>query len=142
MVGRFGNNFICIVNAILAAKKYKAKLIIPKHPIFETYNIDFSDGIHDDILFQDNFYYNNKYSVKISKNELIECVNEYIIKKIPINLFNDFPDDVLVIHIRSGDIFLNNYFQLAYIQPPFAYYDKIISETNYKKIFNSFRELW
>lgn len=131
--GRFGNNFICIVNAIMAAKKHKARLIIPTHPVFETYNIDFSNGIHDDILFQNNFYYDNKYSVKISKNELNECVKEYVIKMIPKNLFNHFPDDVLVIHIRSGDIFLNHIFQLAYIQPPFSYYDKIISETNYKK---------
>jgi hypothetical protein len=132
--GRFGNNFISIVNAIMSAKNHKAKLIIPKHPVFNTYNIDFSNGNTDTILFENNFYYNNKYSVKISKKELIECVNEYVIKMIPQNMLNnDFPDDVLVLHIRSGDIFLGNYFQLAYIQPPFSYYDKIIRETHYKK---------
>ena len=131
--GRFGNNFISLVNAIISAKKHKAKLIIPKHPIFETYNIDFSDGINDDILFKDNFYYNNIYTVNISYDELIQCVKEYIIKMIPKNLYNDFPNDVLVIHIRSGYDFLVNNFIEAYIQPPFSYYDKLISETNYKK---------
>jgi hypothetical protein len=132
--GRFGNNFISLVRSILSAKKYNAKLIIPKHKIFETYNIDFSNISSDNSkLFKHNFFEDNEYIVKISNEELIECINEYILKMIPKNLYNEFPDDILVIHIRSGDIFINDYFNDNKIQPPFSYYDKLITELNYRK---------
>ena len=132
--GRFGNNIIALINAIMSSKKYKAKLIIPKHSVLNTYDIDFSDGIDDGKLFKHNFFQKNEYSVIITREDIIECVKEYLIKMVPKKILNnDFPDDVLVIHIRSGDAFLKHNFSEYYIQPPFSYYDKLISETNYKK---------
>jgi hypothetical protein len=43
-------------------KKYEAKLIIPKHSILNTYDIDFSNRIDDGKLFKHNFCQQNEYS--------------------------------------------------------------------------------
>jgi hypothetical protein len=46
---------------------------------------------------------NYEYSVRITREDIVECVKEYIIKMVPEKILNnDFPYDVLVIHIRSG----------------------------------------
>lgn len=68
-------------------------------------------------------------------NTIIDkCIKPYINYELSDNFNIDFKND-LVIHIRSGDIFDKHFSLTDYIQPPLSYYEKIICENNYRKIF-------
>ena len=74
------------------------------------------------------FYF--KFKNKSSKNRI------YIIKKEVLNNIPKYissPDD-LYIKIRSGDIFINC-INKNYAQPPLCFYQKIINENNFRKIY-------
>ena len=79
----------------------------------------------------DYFYYNN-YSLRL-ENKFDIFKNE-ILKNLPKIKTNK---NDLYIHIRGGDIFLNNDPQYApdYAQPPLCFYQKIIKENKFRKIY-------
>ena len=106
----------------------KRKIKIPK------YNLTISV---EDIKFKNNYelFYNKQYflfSMFIFKPEIrLNLIRKEIIKKlIKINISKYD----LYIHIRSGDIFkkVKNRF---YSQPPLCFYEKILNNYKYKKIF-------
>lgn len=136
--GRFGNNIISIIKGILVAKKEKGLLQIPKHYILKTFDIDFRENkdCNEEKIFIHNFFQDNEYTLElnISIEDIQYCIDEFIINMINKDMIiNDFPEDVLILHIRSGDIFFNEFFQKEKIQPPISFYEKIIDNTNYKK---------
>jgi len=78
-----------------------------------------------------NFYFNN-YNLKI-ENKYDIFKNE-ILKNLP--KIKTYKND-LYIHIRGGDIFLNNGPGYApdYAQPPLCFYQKIITKYKFRKIY-------
>jgi len=63
----------------------------------------------------------------------IEEKNKILQKAFLINNINKLPENDLVIHIRSGDIFSSNPHP-SYVPPPLSYYTKEIDKCKYKKI--------
>jgi hypothetical protein len=132
--GRFGNNIIAICNGIHTAQKYKGKLTFMPHPILREKTFDFTEGTITE-LYQENFYEFNEYFKEIlSVEELYQLIHTYLIDIIPkVNI--NLNDNDLVIHIRSGDIFLPQYYDFNYTQPPLFYYTNIIDNNQYNNIF-------
>jgi hypothetical protein len=134
--GRFGNNFFQILNAIATARLYGFKnIFLPNfcEPfVSKSKNIKGIQFIFDsrrkyrykkleDIFFSSLKYKNNSIYYKfIAKNFLSKLLN-----------INNVASRDLVIHIRSGDIFINRPHPL-YIQPPLSFYksclDRIFKE--------------
>lgn len=83
------------------------------------------------------FFYQNK--ITVFNNEAFE-INQDDVKKILINLFiidsnnlEKLGENDVVIHIRSGDIFISPH--PRYIPPPLSYYTKIIEDNKFKNIY-------
>lgn len=110
---------------------------IIKRPIFyKEKNITiwpnlYKDKINVDILINlDNIFYFN-YKNKRIYNRL-KIIREEVIANIP--KFENTPDD-LVIHIRSGDVFIDQEINRNYGQPPLCFYQKVIDDNNFKNIY-------
>jgi hypothetical protein len=134
--GRFGNNIIAICNGIYTARKYKGKLTFMPHPIIRQQTFDFSengDSINE--LYQENFYeFNEHFKEILPIDELHKLIHIYLINLIPKMTINLTETD-LVIHIRSGDIFLPQFYDFDYTQPPLTYYTNIIENNKYDNIY-------
>lgn len=141
-LGRFSNALIQICNAFCIAKKLQVnKISLPNNPRaktmfpdgspvrFEESNIElfFSEPNPDITVLEGIFLYSGQHRL-FSEG----CPDHYeVIQDFKHGLGfdysakNAFPEDEVVIHIRSGDIFQEQPHP-GYGQPPLAYYRKII----------------
>lgn len=136
--GRLGNNIIQLSNIINIAIAFKHNIKINvQHRFFDVSLIEkyFNKYNNSEIITDDyNFYYNTKlpFSNAIFKQN-IEEKNKILQKAFLINNINKLPENDIVIHIRSGDIFDSNPHS-NYVPPPLSYYTKEIDKYKYKKI--------
>lgn len=137
--GRLGNNIIQLSNAIHIAIAFKHNIkIIFRHRLFDVSVIEkyFNKYNNSEIITdQFNFYNNSKlpFSHEIFEQN-IEEKNIILQKAFLINNINKLPENDLVIHIRSGDIFSSKPHP-DYIPPPLSYYIKEIDKCKYEKIY-------
>tara|TARA_Y100000590_G_scaffold463197_1_gene629335 strand:- start:343 stop:1074 length:732 start_codon:yes stop_codon:yes gene_type:complete len=136
--GRLGNNIIQLSNIIHIAIAFKHNIKINRqHRFFDVSLIEkyFNKYSNSEIITDNNnFYYNIKlsFSNAIFKQN-IEEKNKILQNAFLINNINKLPENDLVIHIRSGDIF-NTHSHPKYVPPPLSYYTKEIDKYFYKKI--------
>lgn len=130
--GRLGNNIIQLSNIIDIAIAHKHNIIFNvKHKFFNLSIIkDYFNKYNNSKIITDkyNFFYKKKL---LFKN--IEERNKILQKAFLIKYINKLPENDLVIHIRSGDIFSSNPHP-KYVPPPLSYYTKQIDKYKYKKI--------
>jgi hypothetical protein len=143
--GRLGNIIFQILNVLFIAIHYNYDIELFNNEWFITNYIKINtndiDNNEDNIYITNspyNFFYRNLIK-DIDQNIFdinIPYVKERIrnIFKINYNDLKPLHEDNLVIHIRSGDIFINNIHPL-YINPPFSYYKNIIEKKSYNKIY-------
>jgi len=137
-VGNLGNCIFSLINIIFLCKKEGARFSTDlskfwkKIPFIEVEKIpffirEFADS--KDVIKSDFFRYEG---VEMSKEERFDIVQQYIK---PYTRFNvkKIPESTCVINIRSGDIFNPGGSHKNYVQPPFAFYKKIIDEEQYDK---------
>ena len=134
--GRFGNNLQQLIHAYLLSDKFDCEFFYPKHPYFKakdwaTYasHVKKWCGIPyfhvDDTLFFRTEFEEKYFNVNIHDERRI-C-RDKIAKEI-ISIPNyDIPEDVIVIHVRGGDVFMENPHS-GYLQPPLAYYIAILEK--------------
>ena len=138
--GRFGNNIQQISNAIFYCKENEFDFISPDNSLINSFNIKFGDiycpsklyffhipsqignGIPDYIVGDID---------KLRSDRRVICRDIiYNFLKIDFNKIVDLGEDVIVLHIRSGDIFSRkNYYCPVvsnYLQNPLSYYINII----------------
>lgn len=142
---KVGNALIMVNNLINICEKIRCKNIISpgggldsliKNPIFinesniTIYPNSYKNKIKIDIKlsFYNNFLFRYRKKPHLMKYRILR---EEIIKNLP--NYDIAPED-LYIHIRSGDIFVN-LISPNYAQPPLCFYQKIINENNFKKIY-------
>ena len=65
---------------------------------------------------------------------------QLVADKISVGSATAFRDDDLVVHVRSGDVFVGNGAHPGYGQPPLAYYRRIISSREWNKIHLVFED--
>lgn len=143
-VGGLGNSINVLTNALHIVLYYKEqiKFTLP-HKFF---NLKYIENMFKDFTNNRNFKFNNDifYKAKLinkhklpseifnqNKNEVYDILRKsFIIDQkdiIPL------PEDILVIHIRSGDIFSKKPHK-KYVPPPLWYYTNIINKHNFKQI--------
>tara|TARA_Y100000768_G_scaffold269926_1_gene206389 strand:- start:1107 stop:1841 length:735 start_codon:yes stop_codon:yes gene_type:complete len=137
--GRLGNNIIQLSNIIdiTIAYKHNIKFNVKKLNFFDLSVIEkyFSKYNNNEIITDKyNFYYSSRllFSNDIFKQN-IEERNKILQKAFLINNINKLPENDIVIHIRSGDIFSSNPHP-NYVPPPLSYYTKEIDKYKYEKI--------
>lgn len=142
--GHIGNALIMLNNLIAICINIKCKNIISpgglqiiiKKPIFcKDYNITifpnkFKNIPKIDILLSKRITFNFNYKSKRHENRL-KLIRDEVINNIP--KYHAEPND-LYINIRSGDIFINKINNM-YSQPPLCFYQKIINENKFNKIY-------
>ena len=142
---RFGNQltlieraiFYCEIlgckNIILDKRKnwfIKNKIIIKKSKMCIKVNEEKLILNYNGIVIDktSNFFY---YKSEVTPPKRINILKNEIFSNLPKVLINK---DDLFIYIRSGDIFSNNPHPY-YIQPPSCYYEKILNNLNFRKIY-------
>jgi len=136
-VGNLGNCIFSLTNLIYLCKKNNTKFSTDlskfwkKIPFIEVEKMPFfiRDFDDEDAIKSDFFRFPG---AEMSKEQRIEIVEQYI-KPYTNFLVNDIPETTCVINIRSGDIFNPGGVHKGYVQPPFAFYKKIIDEEKYDK---------
>ena len=137
LYGRLGNNIIQFSNIIDIAIAYKHNIKINVSlnffdlSIIEEYFKDYDN--REIITDKFNFYYNERlpFPNDIFKQNIQER-NNLLKKAFLINNITKLPENDLVIHIRSGDIFVNPH--PAYVPPPLSYYIREINSRKYERI--------
>jgi len=141
----FGNQLLIFNKLIYYCEIIKCKniildknnaLYIKKKIFYKKYNLTIKvreKKSHDYKLSNlDYYFYYTTYNLKL-ENRFNVFKNEILnnLPKINIDI------NELYIHIRSGDIFLNRNPDYApdYGQPPLCFYEKIIKENNFSKIY-------
>ena len=137
---RLGNNLQQIAIGILYVQKIGGNYYHKTHPLVDNFSIVNKPIAHYFSLFKQHhrfFYFKEKkdfpeknIDTSYILNNIEKTFKDYIFPNV--NFLNDLtiPEDTLVIHIRSGDIFeipINSYFQ-----NPINYYRLLIEE--YQKV--------
>ena len=136
--GRLGNNIIQLSNIIHIAIAFKHNIKINvQHKFFDVSLIEkYFNKYNDSKIITDkkNFFYNSRlpFSNAIFEQN-IEERNKILQKAFLINNINKLPENDIVIHIRSGDIFRSKPHP-NYVPPPLSYYTKEIDKYKYEKI--------
>ena len=145
MYYNFGNQLLIFNKLIYYCEIIKCKSIILdknnglyiKNKIFyKEYNMTIkvrNRKSHDYILSNlDYYFYYTTYNLKLESR--FNVFKNEILSNLP-KINTDIND--LYIHIRSGDIFLNRNPEYAsdYAQPPLCFYERIIKENNFNKIY-------
>ena len=141
LFGRFGNNIMQLRNIISIAIAYKhnIKINVKKLKFFDLSVIEkyFNKYNNSEIITdKNNFFYNSRlpFPNDIFKQN-IEERNKILQKAFLINNINKLPENDIVIHIRSGDIFQRKgWIHPNYVPPPLSYYTKEIDKYKYEKI--------
>lgn len=138
LYGRLGNNIIQLSNIIDIAIAYKhnIKINVKNLHFFDLSVIEeyFNKYNNNEIITDEyNFFYSSRlpFSNEIFKQN-IEERNKILNRAFLINNINKLPENDLVIHIRSGDIFVSNPHP-GYVPPPLSYYTKEIDKYKYEK---------
>jgi hypothetical protein len=141
--GRFGNNIQQISNAIFYCKENELIFSSPDNELINTFSVNFGDKKSKPGLFyfhipsrigngNSDFIVNVDNLRKVRRNICLE----YILPNLKVSHDNILPldDDVVVAHIRGGDIFKGGYCGVVsnYLQNPLKYYIDIID--NYRKV--------
>jgi len=139
LYGRLGNNIKQLCNIIHIAIKYKhnvkfnVKLNFFDFSVIENY---FNKYNNSEIITENEKNFFDKNILPFSNDifeENIEERNKILQKAFLINNIKKLPENDIVIHIRSGDIFSSNPHP-GYIPPPLIYYTKEIDKSKYEKI--------
>ena len=142
--GRFGNNIQQISNAIYYCKEKNLNFNSPDNDFINSFSFNFgTSNCHSALYF---FHIPSKLGhgrpdFEISDIDSLfkqrrEICQKYIYPNLKIDFEKifDLSDDVVVLHIRSGDIFSRkNYYCPVvsnYLQNPLSYYNHIINKYN------------
>jgi hypothetical protein len=139
LFGRLGNNIIQLKHIIHIAIAYKhnIKINVKNLNFFDLSVIEkYFDKYNNSKIITDdnNFFYTSRlpFSNDIFEQN-IEERNKILQKAFLINNIHKLPENDLVLHIRSGDIFSSKP-HTGYIPPPLSYYTKEINKCKYAKI--------
>ena len=137
LFGRLGNNIIQLKHIIHIAIAYKhnIKINVKTLKFFDLSVIEkyFDKYNNSEIITNDNnFFYTSRlpFSNDIFEQN-IEERNKILQKAFLINNIHKLPENDLVLHIRSGDIF-SSIPHTWYIPPPLSYYTKEINKCKNK----------
>lgn len=139
-LNRLGNALIQLRNAIHVGLFYNYNVILPKHNLLNTTYIVLNKNIGpeaDKMTDYHHFFYRDRIEnidktlFQINHNRVREIMKEiFVIKDI-----SPLGSSDLVIHIRSGDLFIGNRPHPNYLSPPLSFYTDILNTNTYENIY-------
>jgi len=150
LYGRLGNNIMQLRNIISIAIAYKHNIkinvkklkdVFPQSVLLNFFNLSviekyFNKYNNSEIITDNQTGFFDICRLPFPNDifkQNIEETNKILQKAFLINNINKLPENDLVIHIRSGDIFNSNPHP-GYVPPPLSYYTKEIDKYKYEKI--------
>ena len=136
---RFGNNLQQIAVGILYSQRISGNFYVQKHPLVKNFSIINNQIANYFFVLKKHyrfFYFKEKkdfpkyIDASYIENNIEDTFKSYLRPNIPFLKELQIPEDTLVIHIRSGDIFYKPI--LSYFQNPINYYKTLIQ--NYEKV--------
>ena len=142
--GRFGNNIQQISNAIFYCKENKMIFVSPDNELIYPFIAEFGNQYAPSKLYffhvpsvlghgMPDFTVDTDKLMKERREICRDIIYNFL--KINFNNVKDLGEDVVVLHIRSGDIFSRRDYYCpvvsSYLQNPLSYYTNIIKD--YKK---------
>jgi hypothetical protein len=148
--GRLGNNVKQLLNAMVVCKEKGFKLKLGSHfqrninwvfdinQMIDKFNntIVWTRKTKPNLWIEHNFYFVESVIGRVpNSRDHFPLSEQFLIPYVKLKL-SPKPPNHLYIHIRSGDIFKpqGQSVNPEYVQPPLAFYTKIINETDYSKI--------
>jgi hypothetical protein len=138
--GRLGNNIQQISLALLYAKVNGFGLITPDHPNIDSIKYGFTPHWPFKPLVKNRFFFFNsaeRHSIDIEMSYEYVCENissvaqRYITPNLKFQIGEALSDDILVIHLRGGDVYLKvNNANNSYVQNPLSFYEALINRFN------------
>lgn len=137
---RLGNLLIQIRNAIHIALYYNYNIILPTHIFLNTTYLVINNSItikdkqltdHSNFFYQDRIINIDKSLFLLNKDRVRAIMKSIYVFK---NTYNLGSND-LVIHVRSGDIFTEEFPNKHYVPPPLSYYKNIIEQNYFDNIY-------
>jgi len=136
--GRFGNNIYQLINILYEALIYGQQIninqlenlqcILNITDLQKNFNLQFKSNNKNisHHFFPKDLHLSEKRKINLEKYFEIskKYIQPYLLNTEKVS------DKICCIHIRSGDLFYNDH--TGYVQPPLAYYKKIINEFNNK----------
>jgi len=133
--GRLGNNILQIVRCIHYAKVYNFSHIdLPVHLYLKDNKIIIKDCNMSNTISNTFFNIKNMGVQDPTPNQMKIYFQKYINPIIKLNINPSDNENILHIHIRSGDIFSPTGGHPYYVQPPLKYYIDIINSKKWEKI--------
>lgn len=144
-VGRLGNNIKQMEHIIDNAIINKHNIIFNvKHELFNVSIIEkYFSKYNNDKKIESTFFYPNVVPLKYLSKEQFEERNNILKEAFLLKNINKLPENDIVIHIRSGDIFTpsNTWPEYcakghnSYIPPPLSYYIREINKYKYETMY-------
>ena len=136
--GRLGNNIQQIALALLYAERHRCHLITPEHPLVAPVTHGQVKPWHRNVRLKNRFFYFKSGSsstpdVDLDYHHVCDTIHntalKHITPQLKLQIGDPFDDDVLVIHLRGGDIF-RAASHPGYVQNPLSFYDSLIQNFN------------
>jgi len=134
--GRLGNNIQQIALTILYAQQHGRRAIIPEHPQIKAIHFGNKKFWSDRLKNKNRFFFftateQEVIDVELSYEYICENIQKvaltYITPHFKFKIDEPFDQDVLVIHLRGGDIFdPTGDIHPDYVQNPLSYYQTLI----------------
>jgi len=130
--GRLGNNIQQICNAIMFSKLSGDGFFSPPHELIDQITFDYEKRTM--VRSGRFFHYNtdNKdfdMDLDYIYSNIRKVALEYVRPKLKVELLESYDNNVLVVHIRSGDIFEHEHNPPHdYVPNPFSYYLNLIED--------------
>lgn len=140
--GRLGNNIFQIIKCVHENLfRYKHRSIVltilkqSQPRIFSNFpDIITFDFPEDQTPIRGYFWDISLIKVEETMNIINKYIKPYIDYSLPDTLGINFEKD-LIIHIRSGDVFQENFDLNQYVQPPYSFYQKVLETHKFDNVF-------
>lgn len=134
--GRLGNNIQQISLAIMYAQKNKRRVITPEHQLIRAISHGKRKPFDDALTRKNRFFFFSEsmqpsidvaLSYEYVCNNIQRVVQEFIVPNLKFEIGEPFGQDVLVVHLRGGDIFdAADDINADYVQNPLSFYEGLI----------------
>ena len=137
--GRLGNNIHQLVNAYILAEKHVCNVGYPNKNRYYNQSLFKPSPPINNVKKSGTFFRRTDEGIgdiTITENDVRRVCLNNISKLLDIKDI-DIPDDVIIVHIRNGDIFKSNPHG-GFVQPPLSYYTAIFERegiSDYSKVW-------
>ena len=129
--GRAGNQVMQTINAVAWAMANGGYLRTNRiEPVLAATHLGFGEAVNGD---KESDFYVNDVPDSLTHDMRREVAQKYLSHSLLPRVYHA-PEDMLTIHLRSGDTIWNNVNHQSMVQPPMAFYRRVIEDGGFQSI--------